>query len=490
MDEQVSRSLKAVTDFKGLVRLEKNVRERINFDEETATAFADRGQVIARGVIADRTGLDLRDPTPAEEKIIHAVSAYLSIKLRDGTNANRTIDQIRNRGLIEAAEVAVSKARPTQGYETLHREDRDDLSYEQIVVDHSEEFSPRALWFSRRTLGLDNKGEKPPASASIPAQIRTEELLGWLGARAAGNGGNIAPFTNAEAAAALGMTDMARQGRVFGNIQSRLDYACYRLGLPPLGLTAAEPFAEAWRQETRSWSFPVQAMQRAARSFQWQPRDFEKLVLETRSLPGQAHLLWKEELNATQGNVRDWAEGLEGELGQTTTGQADERVDTDAVLELHDEDQSSVAAEVVEVGASKLDRLAELEGKFLNASPEVRTRISRHIERGPIGAEVKRLNGFRCQLCEALGSNPVGFRKRNGEHYVEAHHVTPVARAEIGSLSAANIVTLCANHHRELHYGDVCFVISDHYFTFTINGQDVMIPRAKVDIPAITSAQK
>lgn len=317
MDERVSRSLKAIKDFKGLIQLEKNVRERIVFDEETAAAFKQRGEIMARMMISERTDLDLSELTPAEEKIVRAVSEYLAIKQREGSNANRTLDQLRNRGLIEAAETAVSKSRPTQGYETLHREDLDDLSYEQIVIDHPEEFSPRALWFSRRTLGLANASEKAPARPSVPAQIRTEELLKWLDTRAAENGGHISPFANADAAATLGMTDMARHGRVYGNIQSRLDFACYRLGLPPLGLTAAAPFAEAWQQEDRSWPFPVQAMQRAAQSFRWRPRDFERLLVETQSLPGQAHLLWKAELTGHQVAVRSWAEGLEDGPGES-----------------------------------------------------------------------------------------------------------------------------------------------------------------------------
>ncbi|PBB35914.1 EVE domain-containing protein [Mesorhizobium sp. WSM3882] len=651
MDKRVSRSLKAIKDFKALIQLEKNVRERVVFDEETAAAFRERGEIIARGMISERTGLDLSELTPAEEKIVRAVSEYLAIKQRAGSNANRTLDQLRNRGLIEAAETAVSKSRPTQGYETLHREDLDDLSYEQIVIDHPEEFSPRALWFSRRTLGMANASDKAPARPSIPAQIRTEELLKWLGARAAANGGHISPFANADAAATLGMTDMTRHGRVYGNIQSRLDFACYRLGLPPLGLTAAAPFAEAWQQEDRSWPFPVQAMQRAAQSFRWQPHDFERLVVETQSLPGQAHLLWKAELTGNQVAVRAWAEGLEDGLGESVatppaapevpslnpapTPEEEEvgdepavatdgpywvlvcnpakwaidkflesgatadtwgvrpsdaskfgagqlaivRVGVDrrngaerdgreplepgiyavceiegpsfagtgansaywaadagrdpgwptvgvrylrnylgrpltierlreeqpglsrllrdgfqaasfpisahdfhAVLDLLGEDQDAIAAEVAEDGDDTVDRLAELESKFLHASPEVKTRVSKSIERGPIGTEVKRVNGFRCQLCEALGRNPIGFKKRNGEPYVEAHHVMPVHRKEIGSLSAANIVTLCANHHREVHYGDVDFAIGDQHFAFTIDGKDVTIPRAKVKL--------
>ncbi len=651
MDERVSRSLKAIKGFKGLIQLERNVRERVVFDEEMAAAFKERGEIIARGMISERTGLDLSELTPAEDKIVRAVSEYLAIKQREGSNANRTLDQLRNRGLIEAAETAVSKSKPTQGYETLRREDLDDLSYEQIIIDHPEEFSPRALWFSRRTLGFANASEKAPARPTIPAQIRTEELLSWLGARAAATGGHIEPFANADAATALGMTDMARHGRVYGNIQSRLDFACYRLDMPPLGLTATVPFAEAWQQEGRSWPFPVQTMQRAAQSFRWQPHNFDRLVAETRSLPGQAHLLWKAELIGNQAAVRAWAEGLddgprestippptaqemppldpaptpeEGEFGDEPPVPADgpywvlvcnpakwaidkflesgvmtdtwgvrpsdaskfgagqlaivrvgvdrrngaerdgreplepgiyavceiegpsfagtgasgvhwaadagrdpgwptvgirylrnylaqpltiERLreeqpglsrllldgfqaasfpisagDFRAVLDLLGEDQDAIAAEVAEDGADTLDRLAELESKFLHASPEVKTRVSKGTERGPIGTEIKRLNGFRCQLCEALGGNPIGFKKRNGEPYVEAHHVMPVHRKEIGSLSATNIVTLCANHHREVHYGDVDVAIGDQHFSFTIGGKDVTIPRAKVKL--------
>lgn len=647
MDERINRSLMAVRDFKGLLQLEKNVRERVEFDEKTAAAFKDRSESIARGMISERAGIDLDYLTPAEEKIVRAVSEYLALKKREGSNANRTLNQLRNRGLIGAAETAVSRSKPTQGYETLRREKLDELSYEQIVVDHPEEFSPRAIWFSRRTLGLPNANENPPAHPFIPAQIRTEQLLQWLNARASLNDGHIEPFENAAAAAAIGMDDLARSGRVYGNIQSRLDFACYRLRLPPLGLTATEPFDEAWQNESGSWEFPVQAMQCAAQSFRWQQRDFEQLTVATQSLPGQAHLLWKAEFRENQQAVRTWAEGLEGgtrdsavsparppstpaamhkkeaadeeppvstdgvywvlvcnpakwaidrflESGITTdtwgvrhsdaskfgagqlaivrvgvdrrsvadregreplesgiyalceitgptvagSGASDafwapgavrekgwptvgvrylrnylerplkiERLrqerptlsplllkgfqassfpisadDFQAVLDLLGEDRDAIAAEVVQDRAETIDRLAELESKYLHASPEVKIRVSKGIERGPIGAEVKRLNGFQCQLCAALERDPLGFKKRNGERYVEAHHVMPVHRKEIGSLSAANIVTLCANHHREVHYGDVNVVVGDENFTFTIDGRDVDIQRTKLKL--------
>ncbi len=124
--------------------------------------------------------------------------------------------------------------------------------------------------------------------------------------------------------------------------------------------------------------------------------------------------------------------------------------------------------------------IAEIEKKYLNASPEVKTRISKTIERGPIGALVKRANRFRCQLCEALGLEAVGFKK-NGEPYVEAHHVMPVAKKEIGSLAASNIITVCANHHRQAHYGDIEVVIGERGFDLVVDGKLVQVPRFESD---------
>ena len=61
-----------------------------------------------------------------------------------------------------------------------------------------------------------------------------------------------------------------------------------------------------------------------------------------------------------------------------------------------------------------LEELAILEQQYLQAAPETKERISRVVERGPIGAFVKRLNGYRCQVCEALGLDAIGFLKPDG----------------------------------------------------------------------------
>jgi hypothetical protein len=150
-----------------------------------------------------------------------------------------------------------------------------------------------------------------------------------------------------------------------------------------------------------------------------------------------------------------------------------------AVLSLLGEELEDLPAPAPQAEIT-LDQLAAMEKKYLNASPEVKERFGKTIERGPIGRLVKNATDFKCQLCEGLGLNPIGFLKPNGEPYVEAHHVMPVSKQEIGSLSASNVMTLCANHHRQLHYGAIDVAINATTFDLNIGGKAVTIPRLKV----------
>ncbi len=94
-----------------------------------------------------------------------------------------------------------------------------------------------------------------------------------------------------------------------------------------------------------------------------------------------------------------------------------------------------------------------LEGEAFNAAPERRKRISSYIERGNIGKKIKTARNGRCQICEALGQEPIAFKQKDGSPYSEAHHVQPVSLLLAGSLGSNNIMVLCPNHHRQAHYG-------------------------------------
>lgn len=592
--------------------IEANITKQGAMTPAVEAAIREHYGALARQVVAEKAAIKLENLTPAEEKIVLAVAEYVGLMKRDRKTASRTFQQLKNRGLIGAAEAAVSRAKPTQGFTMLNEADRADLSYEQIILDHPDEFSERALWFARRALGVDNATAKPPAEGDASTQARTELLLNWLKSRRTDEPGQIAPYTNADAAQAMGIGDMAKYGRTQGNIQSRLDFACYKLGLPPLGMTAKEWFSRAWNWGDPSWEYPRASMQKAAQNHAWSNDEFDQVLQTTRALPGGAAKLWKDEAAERPDAIKAWAEALGDEkegpywvlvcnpqkwaideflargievdswgvrrsdkdrfkpgqlaiirVGQDrrskaeregrpplepgiyalcqvltepypATGASDEfwspgserepgwptvgvrylRTFLDNPLPIE-----TLKAQLPHVSRQLLDgfqastfpisgedfravtallgvsmdglpdaadvpglakTLEDIEDKYRDASPEVKERQSRYIERGPVGAKVKKLNAFKCQICDALGHHPHAFLKPNGEPYVEAHHVMPVSKLEKGSLHAANIMTLCANHHRQLHFGGVEVEILDTHFRLELGGMSISIPRPAV----------
>lgn len=455
MAKDLATVIAGLTDLKSLSKLEGRIKKHNAGTPEIALALAAKYEEFGRQLVAEKTGIDLSELTSAEDKIVNATGRYVALQKRDGKGAARTFQILANRSLIEAAEVTVAKSKVTQGYEVLEAADLKSLSFEQIIVDHPEEFSARALWFANRTLGLPNDSEKAPADSGTLTQQRTERVLDWLSDRAAKNGGELDGYTNAEVGGVLGFDDLARHGRVLGNIQSRLDFACYQADMPPLGLCVVEHFANAWSREERKWAFPVANMREAARAFIWTPQVFDAIRVNARLLPGQAAISWRKELREKEMDVRRWAEGL-------------------------------VAAQdrAMKPGPNPTEAdLAGLERKLLGRPPAVRERVSKSIERGSIGTRLKRINGFRCQICEAMGLEPLGFIKPDGNPYVEAHHATPVSAMEVGSLSATNIMILCANHHRQMHYGLVQLNRTDKQFLIKLDGVDIKINRFSLRTP-------
>ena len=121
-----------------------------------------------------------------------------------------------------------------------------------------------------------------------------------------------------------------------------------------------------------------------------------------------------------------------------------------------------------------VDEILRLELKYQNASPQVKAVISRQIERGKISNAVKRLYDYKCKVCETLGQAPYSFKKANGEYYVETHHIIPVANLTQGSLGISNLITVCANHHRQFHYGDIRIIENAaDFLTISVDGQTV-----------------
>lgn len=135
-----------------------------------------------------------------------------------------------------------------------------------------------------------------------------------------------------------------------------------------------------------------------------------------------------------------------------------------------------------ETTANSKKDIEKLERKMRNQPPEIKQRISSFIERGAISNKVKKLTNYKCLVCEAMGENPYSFEKTNGINYVETHHVEPVSTLKKGVLGIGNLITVCANHHRQLHYGN-SELINENETEFEFRIDDKRLKINKITLP-------
>lgn len=139
--------------------------------------------------------------------------------------------------------------------------------------------------------------------------VPTNLFIKWLRAEAAKNGGTLPRFSNAEAADVMGLS-VSRDGRHRGKIHSRIDFACYRCNLPPIGLGADEPFKRAWHSEDAGWAYPVEHMAFAVKARSWSEIDFDSLQLTLDTLRPDATKLWRDEIASSSEHIKSWAYGF------------------------------------------------------------------------------------------------------------------------------------------------------------------------------------
>ena len=434
MDERAAKTLATIKDFAALKRFETNARRLDSLTQDVADGIASRSISLGRQYLLGQLGLEATSLTPAEDRIITAVSEYIAIKKRQGRNANRTVLQLRNRGLRQSAEHAVSKRIPTQGYTTLLAANLGDLSYEQIIIDHPEEFSPRALWFANRTLGRPTEGDRPPK------------------APAAAKGENDQPARN---------PDWSRDEHILGlDLYLRLRNTNYPKKHPEVIALSNTLQALAAARGIRG-----AATFRNPNGVSMKMQNFLRVdpTYKGTGLPSGSKLekaVW-EEFATDLDRLALAVETIRSSISISAPSNAANTLDT----------------------GGEQDDLAALERRYIGATPKEKITVSSQIERGPVGKAVKRSVGYKCQLCAALGTTEQTFLTKKGNPYVEAHHVMPVHLRQIGSLSCTNIMIVCAHHHRQLHYGKgVEVTIAPETFSVSIEGRQVEIRRVGASI--------
>jgi len=111
-----------------------------------------------------------------------------------------------------------------------------------------------------------------------------------------------------------------------------------------------------------------------------------------------------------------------------------------------------------EIELSQLeDHIAKFNEKYRNSTPRKRISISEQIARpNAITDYLKKIQNYTCQICGELG-----FLQSNGKRYIETHHIIELHKHIKGSYCSDNVVVVCANCHKKLHYARIEYISTD-----------------------------
>ena len=94
----------------------------------------------------------------------------------------------------------------------------------------------------------------------------------------------------------------------------------------------------------------------------------------------------------------------------------------------------------------EIHNLKNIAIKQSSQSPKIINGTTKTYSRSPyISQYAKRMAAGVCQLC----GNPAPFKRNDGEHYLETHHIVWLSKG--GEDSIENTVALCPNCHRKMH---------------------------------------
>jgi hypothetical protein len=122
-----------------------------------------------------------------------------------------------------------------------------------------------------------------------------------------------------------------------------------------------------------------------------------------------------------------------------------------AILTAAEIDASSLSkASIIETVEDPLSLLIELNKQYSGITPKERAlQLQSHIDRGAsVTKALKQLLGCKCQICGWQG-----FKKYDSTDFIEAHHLAQISERKTDSLCTENIILVCPNCHREIHYG-------------------------------------
>lgn len=127
-------------------------------------------------------------------------------------------------------------------------------------------------------------------------------------------------------------------------------------------------------------------------------------------------------------------------------------------------------------GPDIVRRISHLNRKYKHMVPEKRERVSIEIERAPqLSRWLKALRDYTCQIC-----GTEGFLMKDNSRYVEVHHIEELHKLLPESLCSENVLVVCANCHRKMHFADVEISTdanAPRVFRISINGNEFIVER-------------
>ncbi len=162
--------------------------------------------------------------------------------------------------------------------------------------------------------------------------------------------------------------------------------------------------------------------------------------------------------------------GFEGKRKQPDWQNSIRKISEEAfseILRLSNIDQNQLSVDIEEP-RSPLETLKKLNTKLSDTPPlERNAKVQNYVDRGTaVTKALKEILGAKCQICGWHGFAKKS-KKSTNESFIEAHHLDQIANQNIGSLCSDNIILLCPNCHREIHYGEYVCII-DHGKSFEI----------------------
>jgi hypothetical protein len=214
-------------------------------------------------------------------------------------------------------------------------------------------------------------------------------------------------LTYGEAARALGRSE--NHGRAMAQICDLLDAATCLAGVPLIALiqvrgSNGEINEKAWRDQGEARRLAI--IDKSLRH-KFTPAEFPRIAQGLRDLKGRGNrAAWTYVKGLYPGDLI--FRRLMGDYG----------------------DQPSNAVD--DLGSDSPER-QRTSGWAYPRDPRVREEVMRRAE-------------GKCEYCGTLG-----FKDRHGNPYLESHHI--IALANEGEDRLTNVIALCANHHREAHFG-------------------------------------